>query len=219
MSSTFDIMREAALSLDSPLPCHNYNCDCAYKHQRGCCCVANQVNALEEATFVRMVGLWEQLSRLQDDVAELTDNTQIAFTAVMAPMLQDNCFGPFTTNVTIPYTSIILNQGYGYNPTLGIFTAPRSGIYVFSFTAYSNVGDPEGRLYHKVQLMKNGQVVASMWEDNREDMEDSGTQVVLVALRRGGQAYMQLLSGRNLCGDTRGDNIFSGHFLYPYEEE
>ena len=29
----------------------------------------------------------------------------------------------------------------------------------------------------QIQLMLNGEVVASTWEDNREDTEDSGSQV------------------------------------------
>lgn len=67
--------------------------------------------------------------------------------------------------------------------------------------------------------MKNGQLIASSWEDNREDSEDSSTQTVLLQLRRGCQVYIELLSGRQLCGDTQGYNTFSGYLIYPFSEQ
>lgn len=97
----------------------------------------------------------------------------------------------------------------------GIFTAPRAGLYSFSYTVYSNVGAEGERIYYKVQLMKDGQVIASTWEDNREDSEDSGTQTVLLQLKQGNQVYMELVLGRFLCGDTQGYNSFSGYLVYP----
>lgn len=70
-------------------------------------------------------------------------------------------------------------------------------------------------MYYKVQLMRNGEVMASTWEDNSEDSEDSGSQIVLLQLERGGQVYVELLSGRKLCGDVKGINTFSGYLVYP----
>ncbi|XP_071392008.1 cerebellin 18 [Centroberyx affinis] len=214
--STYEIMKHAALTYKGPLPCGDWDCDCAFNRQRGCCCVATQMYQLEEATFVRLVKLWQRLETLQTGVKAITENSQIVFRATMVPSA--GCFGPFTTNVPIAYGNIGINEGNGYNAALGIFTAPRCGLYVFSFTAYSNVGEPAERLYHKVQMMNDGAVVVSMWEDNREDSEDSGTQVVLVHMRRGSQVYMELVSGRHLCG-RKEYNRFSGFLLYPSEEE
>lgn len=98
----------------------------------------------------------------------------------------------------------------------GIFTAPRSGIYSFSISVYSKVGgEAGGRMYYKVQIMRNGEVVASTWEDNREDSEDSSSQTVLLSLEQGGQVYVELLNGRQLCGNFEGRNIFTGSLIYP----
>lgn len=96
----------------------------------------------------------------------------------------------------------------------GTFTAPRAGLYSFSYTVYSNLGPAGERIYHKVQLMKDGQVVASSWEDNREDSEDSATQTVLLQLRQGNQVYVELVLGRFLCADLQGYNSFSGFIVY-----
>lgn len=38
----------------------------------------------------------------------------------------------------VPYDYIVLNRGNGLNKTTGIFTAPRAGTYLFTFTAVTN---------------------------------------------------------------------------------
>ncbi|XP_070983540.1 cerebellin 18 [Oncorhynchus clarkii lewisi] len=214
---TLELMRDAAVGWTGVLPCGKWDCECAFNSQRGCCCVANEMSMLEDHTFMRMVDMWEQLTRLDNDIKEVTGNNKIAFTAAMRS--RSDCFGPFTSNVPIRYYAISLNQGNGYNDALGTFTAPRAGLYSFSFTAYSNVGVDGERLYHKVQLIKNNEVVASVWEDNREDTEDSATHSVLVSLRQGDQMYVELLSGRSLCGNTKEYNRFSGYLVYPFTQE
>ncbi|XP_036379631.1 complement C1q-like protein 2 [Megalops cyprinoides] len=206
-------MRNAAVSWQGQFPCDNWDCECVFKRQSGCCCVTQRMHTLEEQVFMRLKALWKELSYLEDSVTEVTGGLKVAFTVFMGSTA--GCFGPFTSNVPIPYSIISLNQGNGYNPALGAFTAPRSGLYSFTFTAYSNVGPAGSRLYHEVRLMKDGQVVASVWEDNREDSEDSGTQTVLLTLRRGSQVHVELLSGRHLCADTAEHNTFSGYLLYP----
>lgn len=70
------------------------------------------------------------------------------------------------------------------------------------------------RMYYKMQLLRNGDVVASTWEDNREDSEDSSSQTVLLSLQQGGQVYVELLLGRQLCGIVEGLNTFSGYLIY-----
>ncbi|XP_016332343.1 complement C1q-like protein 4 [Sinocyclocheilus anshuiensis] len=216
-TTAFDLLRETAVSYSGSLPCGGWDCECAFGRQKSCCCIAQPLFELEEATFTRMVGLWEGLSHLNSQIEELTAGCKIAFTAAMLRM--SGCLGPFNSNMSISYRSVSLNQGNGYNPALGTFTAPHAGLYSFSFTAYSSVGSAGQRLYQKVQLMKNDQLVASSWEDNREDSEDSSTQTVLLQLRRGCQVYVELMSGRQLCGDTRGQNMFSGYLVYPFSEQ
>lgn len=39
--------------------------------------------------------------------------------AVLLPGTTQKCFGPFNTNVPLPYGSVTLNHGQGYNPSLG----------------------------------------------------------------------------------------------------
>lgn len=96
----------------------------------------------------------------------------------------------------------------------GLFTALRSGLYSFSFSVYSKVSAAGDRMYYKVQLMRNGRVVAATWEDNREDSEDSSSHTVLLPLQQGDQVYVELQRGRQLCGNVVGLNTFSGSLIY-----
>ncbi|CAL8349791.1 unnamed protein product [Lota lota] len=217
IASQIELLAHVAINYPGELTCDvKWDCDCAFK-QSDCCCGAKQLTALEDSTFQRMVTLWKRLEDLGMQTEALTDNIKIAFSASMAARADP--FGPFTTNVPIPYTSIATNDGNGYNPALGVFTAPRPGVYSFSYTVYSNVKVLGDRLYHHIRLMKNGQTVASTWEDNREDAEDSGSQVVVLQLRRGSQVYMEMMSGRSLSGNDAGYNTFSGYLLYPNDED
>ncbi|KAK2831498.1 hypothetical protein Q7C36_016584 [Tachysurus vachellii] len=216
VSTPVDNLWQAAANWTGPLPCGGWDCDCVFSNSKGCCCVAVPVFQLEEATFMRLVGLWKDLNSLNNQIQEITGRRNVAFAATLTPFT--GCVGPYNKNVSMSYGNVTLNQGYGYNPALGTFTAPRVGLYSFSYTVYSNVGAEGERIYHKVQLMKDGQVIASSWEDNREDSEDSATQTVLLKMKQGNQVYMELASGRFLCADTQGYNSFSGYLVYPMSD-
>uniref|UniRef100_A0A665V1Y6 Cerebellin 18 n=1 Tax=Echeneis naucrates TaxID=173247 RepID=A0A665V1Y6_ECHNA len=194
-------------------PCGHWDCKCAFYSQRGCCCANTELQQVEDHIFVRMMDLSARISQLGDSILEVIGGTRVAFTASMSS--RTKCLGPLTRNNPIPYDIISLNQGGGYNPALGIFTAPRSGVYSFSFSVYSKLGVPGKRMYYKARLMRNGEVVASTREDNREDSEDSSSQSVLLSLQQGGQVYVELLSGRQLCGNVKSLNSFTGFLIYP----
>ncbi|XP_061576215.1 cerebellin 18 [Cololabis saira] len=219
-TASIEALKQAALKWEGPLTCKKWDCDCTFNRQRGCCCGANEMYRIEEETFRRLGLLWHQIMTLNHRVQALTDDLKVAFMASMDPSVavstpgsSERCFGPFNTNVPIPYSSVTLNAANGYNPSLGVFTAPFPGIYVFSFTVYSSV-DSNGRLYHKVGLMKNGVLAVSVWENNREDSEDSASQIVTLDMQRGDQVYLELLSGRKLCTSLQ-HNIFTGYIVYP----
>ncbi|KAI3354551.1 hypothetical protein L3Q82_019061 [Scortum barcoo] len=222
--STAEILKEAALKWQGPVTCDKWDCNCTFKRQRGCCCAADEMYQMEEDTFMRIKYLWHHISTLNSRVQALTAGVKVAFKATMDSNIAivitgstERCFGPFNTNVPIPYSIMSLNDGMGYNPSLGVFTAPCPGVYSFSFTTYSSM-EKDGRLYHKVQLVKNGQPAVSVWEDNREDFEDSATQVIVLEMQKGDQVYMELMSGRRLCKQLQ-SNIFTGYILYPYIDQ
>ncbi|KAM3616310.1 uncharacterized protein V6R79_015818 [Siganus canaliculatus] len=218
--STIELLKKAALEWEGTLTCAKWDCDCTFNRQRGCCCAANDLYKIEDDTFKRIKDLWHDISTVSHRVQELTDARKVAFKARMDPSIavavpgsETRCFGPFNTNMPIPYAHVTLNHDAGYNPSLGVFTAPRDGVYAFSCTVYSYVAQYE-HMYHKVQLMKNGEGVSGVWENNKEDGEDSATQFAVLDLKRGDQVYVELMSGRKLCSDLQ-FNIFTGYIVYP----
>ncbi|XP_049432516.1 cerebellin 18 [Epinephelus fuscoguttatus] len=218
-----ELLKNDALSWEGPMTCKQWDCECVYTRQRGCCCAANDMFQLEDDIFKRIHYLWHNISTLKYRVHDYTDGVQIAFKATMDPSVatmtpgttdSDSCFGPFNTNVPIPYGNVALNHYHGYNPSMGVFTAPYAGVYVFSITVYSYVKE-RNLLYHKVQLMRNGVAMTSVWENNREDFEDNAVQETVMELQKGDQVYVELMSGRKLCRYVQ-YNIFTGYILYPY---
>uniref|UniRef100_A0A3Q4BTX9 C1q domain-containing protein n=1 Tax=Mola mola TaxID=94237 RepID=A0A3Q4BTX9_MOLML len=193
-----------------PLPCGKWDCNCTFNRQRGCCCAASDMYQIEEVTFSRIKRLWHDVSTLSSRVQELTAGVKVAFQANMDT-------GAATI---IPGSTEHIHHRGPANPSPpspGVFTAPVAGLYVFSNTAYSKVAK-DTRIYHKVQMMKNGEVLVSVWENNREDGEDSATQVVIVEMKRGDQVYTELTAGRKLCNRLQ-YNAFTGHMVYPSTDE
>ncbi|XP_068174398.1 cerebellin 18 [Antennarius striatus] len=207
-----DNLREAAISYNGDLTCQKWDCKCAFERERSCCCAVGDMTTLENQTYMKMKYLMRDIKKLSTGVQQLTDRIKVAFKATMDPTLTANCFGPFNRNVPIPYTNVTLNDGLRYNPSLGTFTAPYSGIYAFSFTVYSHV-DKNERLHHKVQLMKNGEPIAGVWEDNREDSQDSGSQFVQQQMDQGDQVYVELTFGKKIC-DLYRSNSFTGYIVF-----
>ncbi|XP_041090805.1 cerebellin 18 [Polyodon spathula] len=192
----------AVASWSKPLPCGGWDCPCAFSKKRGCCCVANWMTRFEDHLFERIGRLWSNVSILTGDLNGITAGLNIAFSAILGKL--SSCYGPCHKQ-----------HADGCIKPSCEFTAPRAGLYSFSFTAFSNEGGVGRRMYHQVSLMHNDDVVASVWEDNREDYEDSGSQTVLLPLSAGDQVYVRLLSGRQLCGDIYLQNSFSGYLIYP----
>ena len=62
----------------------------------------------------------------------------------------------------IKFEEVLLNEGSGYNSTTGLFTAPTSGVYQFSYFIEHHI-DPPGQSW--ARLMANGTVVTQRAHD------------------------------------------------------
>ncbi len=77
-----------------------------------------------------------------------------------------------TTNIFIPFERELLNLGGAMDLQSGIFTAPRSGIYFFSFTALAELPSSSYNQAVGVNLYVNGVKIASGWADETSTGED-----------------------------------------------
>lgn len=94
--STSLLLSHVAVS-QGPLTCDNWDCECTFNRQRGCCCGANDMYQLEEKTFTRMTHLWHGVSELGDRAHSLaskeTDEAE-RWLDVMPPHHHSHPCGP-----------------------------------------------------------------------------------------------------------------------------
>lgn len=211
-SVPIDVFKQAAEKWEGDVPCLKPDCECAFRGL-GCCCINSELQTLDDQVIQTFKDVSSNINQMKDEIITLIEPVNVAFTAYLGGKIQ--CYGPFSRNTTIPYDIIPLNEGSGYNSMLGLFTAPVSGVYSFSLSVYSRLHRAGDRMYHKVQLMRNGQPEVSIWEDNEEDSEDSSSHTVLLSMEQGDQVYAELVEDRQICGNIQGLNSFSGYLVYP----
>jgi hypothetical protein len=92
---------------------------------------------------------------------------------------------------TIPFQMERLNVGGGMNITSGIFTAPKSGIYFFSFTALKE--RPVNTL--RIDLYHNSNLIARAEGTNVDGLFTAALSSTL-SLKSGDQISLRLESGQ-----------------------
>ena len=105
--------------------------------------------------------------------------------------------------------------------TSGIFTAPRPGIYFFSFTGLVEFPASSTKVYLQVALYLNGGRIGSGDVDESNTVDGQNSQLTLQStlnLKKGDQVWLQFgaISGAFLNDNSGHYNHFTGFML---EEE
>ncbi|XP_062615409.1 multimerin-2-like [Saccostrea cucullata] len=90
---------------------------------------------------------------------------------------------------TLVFPSVITNEGNGYNPSNGIFTAPIAGMYVF----FVNVQDNGNNIY--VDIVLNGSTKARTMSYYSGDSHDAGPNLVVLNIQKGDAVWIKHYSG------------------------
>lgn len=56
---------------EGELPCTKWDCECAFKRQRGCCCASPDLQEIEDQIFLRVMDLSVSVSQLGDSILEV----------------------------------------------------------------------------------------------------------------------------------------------------
>ncbi|XP_037614172.1 caprin-2-like isoform X1 [Sebastes umbrosus] len=164
-------------------------------------------------------------TRLRDSATRLTDSetrlrnsetqilelrskesTKVIFSAATGG--GNNHIGPFNTDTTLIYRTVITNIGNAYSPSTGIFVAPVAGVYYFTIFYHAS-----GENYAHLLLYKNNNV--TVWTNDHKssfDTADNGGNAVFLQLQRGDQVFVRMAANTTVWG-TDYDTTFSGFLV------
>ncbi|VDH97313.1 Hypothetical predicted protein [Mytilus galloprovincialis] len=100
----------------------------------------------------------------------------------------------------IVFDHVILNVGTGYNKHSGTFTAPTSGIYVFTFTLFPSRGGSMA-----VNIFKNSEVIAQSYTQMRTDTFSATTPIAVIDMNVGDIVFVRSSSTYQPHGDVYSD--------------
>jgi hypothetical protein len=106
---------------------------------------------------------------------------------------KNNHFG--TIGIPIPFENEIINTEKAMDLTVGKFTAPRPGIYFFSFTGLPDFFESTSVVYFEVSLYLNGEYIASgrVEESNTDPVQRSPLTVQsTLSLKKDDQVWVEI---------------------------
>nr|CBX41679.1 putative C1q domain containing protein MgC1q30 [Mytilus galloprovincialis] len=106
----------------------------------------------------------------------------------------------------IKFQDVRINVGNHYNPTTGMFTAPRPGIYQISCTI---VGFKTSVFWYQITV--NGSPY-TLGNTSRGDSWNSQTSTVLIDLKKGDRVYVEHRGGSQTV-HANTNTYFSGYLL------
>jgi hypothetical protein len=134
------------------------------------------------------------------------DNIVTAFYAY----LSDHVLSPGGHHI-LTFDTVITNIGNVYHPHMGSFIAPRSGLYVFTWTIRM-----WGPSYPSTELLANNNVVGITYFDPHSAIDGSVTGTVVVHVNQGDDVLLRTGNNGNadhIRSDCDGRSSFAGWAL------
>ncbi|XP_062574645.1 complement C1q-like protein 2 [Saccostrea cucullata] len=99
---------------------------------------------------------------------------------------------------TLVFPSVITNEGNGYNPSNGIFTAPTAGMYVFFVNVQSN---NKQTIFVDIVLNGSTKVRTMAYSYSNDDYYDAGPNLVVLTIQKGDAVWVKYYSGKGYYTD------------------
>nr|XP_033962445.1 complement C1q-like protein 2 [Pseudochaenichthys georgianus] len=146
-------------------------------------------------------------TRMEDSETRLTEKKKtVVFSAATGG--GHTAIGPFNTDTTLIYRTVITNIGGAYSPSTGVFVAPVAGVYYF--TIFFHAGGKHAAL---LRLYKNNELVVVTYDHRcTSDGADNGGNAVFLQLVQGDQVYVRLGVNTHVWGSDY-PTTFSGFLV------
>lgn len=118
---------------------------------------------------------------------------------------------PSTHHHILAFDTVITNVGNAYHPQSGTFIAPRTGLYVFTWTIRL-----WGSSYHTSELLVDNNIVNTIYLDPNNHIDGSVTGTAVVLVNQGDDVLVRTGSENNngdIKSDTHGRSSFAGWIL------
>lgn len=92
-NTLFSFASTFVVAWEGELPCRKWDCECAFKRQRGCCCAAPEIQEVEDQIFKRVMDLSKEVSQLSESILEVIGK----IICVLLSLL-------FTKRICLPYS-------------------------------------------------------------------------------------------------------------------
>ena len=171
---------------------------------------------LAEIHMTEMAELKMKIAKLEDDNQDLkyhmaSQQTSYAFHAVLG---YDRTFEHFST---IIFDIEVTDEGNSYNPALGTYRCPVSGIYFFTVTFQSRTDRSSARIVINGSPRQVGPLT-SQFTGGQKYESGASTQTATIRCNAGEDVYVQAVqhySGYPAAHLAADESTFSGFLLSP----
>ena len=109
------------------------------------------------------------------------------------------------------FPKVITNVGNGYNPSDGVFTAPRAGVYVFFVNVQSNNKE---NIFVDIVLNGTTKVRTMAYDYGDNDYYEAGPNLAVLSLQTGDRVWVKHWSGQGYWTHSDGPiTTFSGFLI------
>ena len=133
----------------------------------------------------------------------------VAFTAALSARVVEHV----GLNETIQFDTVLTNIGNGFDNTTGVFTAPVSGIYMFTCSLIDHMEGVHGTAKLHAEIVQNDKVLGRIFAHATDTYRDQGSQTVFAQVNQGDRIFIRSVDNKDLGLGGELYSTFSGYLM------